>query len=119
VTAAGGLDQAALQALLANVGDADFVAELAGNFLAEAPVQVAELRRAAERGDAAELRRIAHTLKSNAATFGASGLTEACRTLEHAADGASDRWADLVERVEAELAGVTPALRELGGDPAC
>jgi HPt (histidine-containing phosphotransfer) domain-containing protein len=100
------------------VGDADFVGELAGNFLAEAPVQVGDLRRAAERGEAGDLRRIAHTLKSNAATFGASELAEACRVLEHAADGASDRWADLVERVEDELAGVTPALQELGGDPA-
>ncbi|HEY7729331.1 MAG TPA: Hpt domain-containing protein [Gaiellaceae bacterium] len=118
MTAAGGLDQSALQALLANVGDADFVGELAGNFLAEAPGQVVELRRAAERGEAAELRRLAHTLKSNAATFGASELAESCRALEHAADGAGDGWAELVARVEAELVSVTPALRELGGDPA-
>jgi HPt (histidine-containing phosphotransfer) domain-containing protein len=118
VTAAGGLDQSALQALLANVGDADFVRELADSFLAQAPGQVVELRRAAEQGQAAELRRLAHTLKSNAATFGATGLAESCRALEHAADGAGDGWNELLARVEAELESVTPALRELRGDRA-
>jgi HPt (histidine-containing phosphotransfer) domain-containing protein len=35
-----------------------------------------------ERGDADGLRRAAHTLKSNAATFGAAALAELCQELE-------------------------------------
>jgi HPt (histidine-containing phosphotransfer) domain-containing protein len=103
--------------LLQNVGDAGFIGELADDFLAAAPGQVAEMRLAAERRAADDLRRAAHTMKTNAATFGATSLADACRALEHAAaDGAHGSWAELVTRVESELDGVTPALRSLRGD---
>ena len=97
---------AALARLEASVGDPEFVAELIGDFLAGLPGQLAALRSA----DAEEMYRIAHTLKSNAATFGADALGVACRVLEAAAaDGAAGAH-ELIERVELEAARVTPAL---------
>ena len=73
---------AALAQLEETVGDREFVAELIHDFLAELPAQLAELRAASSEGDAERLHRIAHTLKSNAATFGAERLANACRELE-------------------------------------
>jgi histidine phosphotransfer protein HptB len=102
---------AALARLEETVGDRAFVAELIGDFLAELPAQLAELRDAFSAGDAERLRRSAHTLKSNAATFGAEALTSACRELEHAAGAApSADAAELVARVEAEAAQSAPLL---------
>jgi len=66
-------------------GDAGFVAELIDQFIAEAPELVAVARAGLEAGDADEVRRDAHTLKSNAATFGAGHLAESSRVLEEAA----------------------------------
>lgn len=102
---------AALARLEETVGDRAFVAELIGDFLAELPAQLGELRTAFSVGDAEQLRRSAHTLKSNAATFGAEGLEGACRILEHAAKpGATPDAAELVARVEDEAARCAPAL---------
>lgn len=102
---------AALALLEETVGDREFVAELIGDFLAALPEQLAALRTAQSAGDAAELRRIAHTLKSNAATFGAQGLAVACRELESAASaGQAANQQALVERVVAEAERATPGL---------
>jgi HPt (histidine-containing phosphotransfer) domain-containing protein len=102
---------AALARLEETVGDRAFVAELIGDFLAELPAQLVELRDAFSVGDAERLRRSAHTLKSNAATFGADALESVCRELEHAAGAdASADAAELVARVEAEAARCAPAL---------
>ena len=77
------LDETAVQSLRDSVGnDADFLADLIGGFLAEAPSQLEALRTAVAAGDAAEARRGAHTLKSNAATFGIPDLERVCRELE-------------------------------------
>jgi HPt (histidine-containing phosphotransfer) domain-containing protein len=102
---------AALAQLEETVGDREFVAELIGDFLDGLPAQLAALRAAASSGDAGALHRVAHTLKSNAATFGAEGLAEACRELEHAARTADRADAgDLLARVEAEAGRAAPAL---------
>jgi HPt (histidine-containing phosphotransfer) domain-containing protein len=102
---------AALALLEETVGDREFVAELIGDFLAALPAQLAALRTAQSAGDAVELRRIAHTLKSNAATFGAQGLAVACRELESAASaGHAANEQALVERVVAEAERATPGL---------
>lgn len=102
---------AALAQLEQTVGDREFVAELIGDFLAGLPAQLAALREASSHGHAEDLHRVAHTLKSNAATFGAEGLTEACRELEQAARGAElAETRELVARVEAEAARAEPAL---------
>lgn len=102
---------AALAQLEETVGDREFVAELIGDFLDGLPAQLAALGEASSHGDAEDLHRVAHTLKSNAATFGAEGLAEACRELEQAARGTEPaETRKLVARVEAEAARAEPAL---------
>ena len=101
----------ALAELEETVGDREFVAELIGDFLAGLPAQLGELRAACSGGDLEQLHRSAHTLKSNAATFGAEGFARACRELEQAARGGDSADAtDLVARVEAEAARAAPRL---------
>jgi HPt (histidine-containing phosphotransfer) domain-containing protein len=69
------------------MGDAEFVADLLETFMTDAPAMLNQIDSAIGNADAGTVRRIAHTLKSNAATFGAGALSEACRELEHAAKG--------------------------------
>ena len=83
------------------------MAELIGDFLDGLPGQLAALRAADATADAEAVHRIAHTLKSNAATFGADDLAAACRALEAATASGS---AATIERVEAEAARVAPTL---------
>jgi HPt (histidine-containing phosphotransfer) domain-containing protein len=69
------------------------------------------LRAACSEDDREQLHRSAHTLKSNAATFGAEGFALACRELEHAARAGDAADAqELVARVEAEAARAAPRL---------
>ena len=59
---------------LQEAAGAEFVTELVGTFLDEAPAMLAELRSAQEAGAADTFRRAAHSLKSNSHTFGATRL---------------------------------------------
>jgi histidine phosphotransfer protein HptB len=76
------IDEQVFAELQDNAG-ADFVAELAGSFLEDAPLGLAALQAAAAAGDAAAFRRHAHSLKSNGLTFGATAFADAARALEH------------------------------------
>ena len=101
------LDPAALDGLRELGGD-DFVGDLVQTFLADAPALIAALRGQ----DADEVRRAAHTLKSNGATFGATRFSELCRELElQAKTGDLAGAADLATRIEAEYALVAKELR--------
>ena len=100
----------AVERLRASVGDAGTM-ELIDTFLAEAPGALGALREAVEQGDADALRRTAHTLKSNGATFGAEELSRLCRELEElGAAGRTEGAAELVMRVEAEYERVRTGL---------
>ena len=84
------LEAAALQNLR-DLGGAEFLAEVVDVFLADAPALIASLRSSLERQDTEELRRAAHTLKSNGSTLGATAFAELCRTVEQRAkDGRLD-----------------------------
>ena len=84
------LDDAVLGELRESVGDdPEFVAELVGDFLADAPTQLEALRVSAASADAVAARRAAHTLKGNSRTFGAGRLASLCQEAEAAA-GAGD-----------------------------
>jgi signal transduction histidine kinase/DNA-binding response OmpR family regulator len=76
------LDAAAMERLRAIAPDADALAALVSSFLANGAALLAQLAAAAGAGDADGLRRHAHTLKSNAASFGATDLAERCAALE-------------------------------------
>jgi HPt (histidine-containing phosphotransfer) domain-containing protein len=67
---------------LQDAAGADFVGELVATFLEEAPKMLATLREALAAGDADAFRRTAHSLKSNALTFGAQSLAAKARELE-------------------------------------
>jgi CheY-like chemotaxis protein len=107
------LDGAALESLRELGGD-DFLAEVIDTFLADVGTLLATLRRALDEGDAAEVRRVAHTLKSNGATLGASEFAELCRVLEQRAkDGRLEDASGLVTRIEEERRALDQALGTL------
>src|SRR5256885_3741471 len=82
----GSIDEAVLARLADGTGgDAGFVSELIEQFVADTPALVAAARTGIDGGDAEGVRRAAHTLKSNAATFGAHELAGRSRELEDAA----------------------------------
>ena len=92
-------------------GDDAFVSELIGQFLTDAPALVETAWAALERGDASEVHRAAHTLKSNAATFGAHRLAEMCGELEVTSkDGVPDDAAQRIDAIAVELGLVRVAL---------
>lgn len=118
---AGSLDMRAVDTLRQSVGgDSEFLDELIQTFLEESPGQAAELRTAVAGGDTQTARRVAHTLKSNAATFGIVGLIDPSRAIEErAAEGSLDGLDDLLQAVDGALADARPALLALAaGDAA-
>ena len=78
------LDDDALKNLR-DLGGDEFLGEVIDAFLADAPELVATLRSSLDERSSEELRRAAHTLKSNGATLGAAEFAELCRTLEQRA----------------------------------
>jgi CheY-like chemotaxis protein len=110
----GVLEMAAVDTLRELLGGDEFLAEVIDAFFADAPNLLATLRRSVEQGDVDDLRRTAHTLKSNSETFGAEGFSELCRELEESAkDGELTGAAELAARIEAEYAGLQAALAAL------
>ncbi len=94
------LESAALDDLR-ELGGEEFLAEVIDTFLDEGPSLIGALATAHERGDAEELRRAAHSLKSNGRTFGATEFADLCRELEERAKrGEFARAAELFDRVE-------------------
>ena len=107
------LDDGALKNLR-DLGGDEFLGEVIDAFLADAPQLVATLRRSLDEGNTEELRRAAHTLKSNGATLGAEGFAELCRTLEQRGKtGELDGASELVDRVEQEYGPLEEALSVL------
>ena len=98
------------------VGDRDeaFERDLVEEFLSGQDALVNDLASAWADGDLPLLRRSAHTLKSQAAMFGAVGLVDLCRTLENAAahDGEQAGVADLVAATLREAERTVEAVRE-------
>jgi PAS domain S-box-containing protein len=111
------LDDEALQNLR-DLGGDEFLGEVIGAFLADAPTLIATLRNALPQGNTEELRRAAHTLKSNGATLGAESFATLCRTAEQRAKaGELDGFSDLVDRIEQEYAPLEEALTALRSEP--
>ena len=106
------IDAARFADLQATAG-ADFVVELIDTFLHEAPGMLAELRAARAAGDADGYRRAAHSLKSNANTFGATALGAQARAIELAGLGEPAADDALLMALEAEYARAARALQEL------
>lgn len=75
------IDKNIFHALKESTGE-DFIIELIDTFLEDTPSQLEQLRTALAAQNAEAFRRAAHTLKSNAATFGANQLAALARELE-------------------------------------
>jgi histidine phosphotransfer protein HptB len=103
------IEQERLRELQQSMGE-DFVRELVDTFAQEAPQIVADMRDAVRSGDQERFRRAAHSLKSNAGTFGATELAEQARSLEL---GAVPADAAAVDALERSLHAALATLREL------
>jgi CheY-like chemotaxis protein/HPt (histidine-containing phosphotransfer) domain-containing protein len=103
----GVLDPAALAQLREMAGDPSLMRDLIDAFLENAPGLVGQLG-----GDKAEeVRRAAHTLKSNARTFGAADLADLCQKLEERARaGKLDGVGDLARQIEEKYERAAAAL---------
>jgi len=107
------LDDDALQNLR-DLGGDEFLGEVIDAFLGDAPELLATLHNSLEDANTEELRRAAHTLKSNGATLGAEGFADLCRTLEQFAKaGDLDEARPLVARIEQQYGPLKEALTAL------
>jgi HPt (histidine-containing phosphotransfer) domain-containing protein len=116
VRTAPAVDPDVLGRFIASLGarGAESAVSLIDTFLGHAAEQLASLRQAVQLHEAEDARREAHTLKSNAAVFGAAALEAMCRELESAAEAdALGLGADLVPRITAELERVTRELERI------
>lgn len=93
------IDRTVLAALAESVG-AEFVAELIDTFTEEAPTMLAELRQALLKDEVDRFRRVAHSLKTNANTFGATQLAILARDMELGARANSLPATDKLEALE-------------------
>jgi PAS domain S-box-containing protein len=108
----GVLHPLALERLMQTIGDdRGLLATLIDTFLDDVPRLVDGAKQGLRQGQADEVRRAAHTLKSDGATFGAMRLSELSRQLEMLArSGTLEGMADLLARIEAEYESVRIAL---------
>jgi CheY-like chemotaxis protein len=107
------IQSAAIERLRETIGDddPDLLPALIDTFLTDAPRLIDGARRGLQQGQADEVRRTAHTLKSHGITFGAMSFSELSRELESAAtSGTLEGAADLIARIEAEYERVRIAL---------
>ena len=107
------IDPSVFAELQATTGP-EFAAELMDTFLDEAPSMIAELRNARTEGDNERFQRAAHSLKSNANTFGAVTLANLARKLELQGIDADPRRDDAaLAELEAAHATAAAALKAL------
>ena len=101
-----------LPAELQESAGADFVSDLAETFLEEAPRMLDAARRSPRApSDADAFRRAAHSLKSNADTFGATRLAALARELELNARRSRERARAALDALAAEYARAAAALQ--------
>jgi two-component system, sensor histidine kinase and response regulator len=102
---------------LRDLGDAELLTELAEMFFDDATSRLAELREAVEAGDAAGVKRVAHTLKGSSGNMGAMRMSALCAGLQDVGDSGDLAPArGLLEDLEDEYGRVRPALEaELEG----
>ncbi|HMS00572.1 MAG TPA: Hpt domain-containing protein [Anaerolineales bacterium] len=98
---------------LKQISGAEFINELIDTFLDDAPRLYAELKSGLAEGNADSFRRAAHSLKSNAATFGAGRLAELAKDLEGI--GRENRLGDTGDRLNVLNEALVSACDELRG----
>jgi histidine phosphotransfer protein HptB len=113
------IDRSTFDRLLESFGgDDDFLAEMLETYFDDSPTQLAAMEAALAAGDAEGLRRAAHSLKSNSATFGALAFSAQAREIEMLAKQGDLQGAQTtVAALAAEYPGVEQSLRELSQIP--
>lgn len=109
------IDASVLGALreLANPGEPDALTEVVQLFLGDVPIQLAALRKAIKRADAASVRQFAHQLRGSALAIGATGMAGVCVVIEEGARGhALQQVGDDVDRLDREFALVRRELEQ-------
>ncbi|GAB4546189.1 MAG: hypothetical protein Fur002_21020 [Anaerolineales bacterium] len=106
------IDLPAFNALKDSTG-ADFIGELVAAFLDDAPALLAQMRAALQTSNAEEFRRAAHSMKSNAATFGAMELSSMAKELEALARANNLDVGNRVDTLAAEFENVKLELAQL------
>ena len=113
------LDRNALRDLQAVIGgDRADLEELIGEFIEDAPLQLADMARAAGAADTETVRRGAHSLKSNARDLGAVDFARLCAALEQELNtpGFGGNLSERVKEIAALWPEVLFALKaEIGG----
>jgi HPt (histidine-containing phosphotransfer) domain-containing protein len=90
------------------------IRQLVEIYRANAPRRIEQLKGAVAGGDARMLALAAHTLKTNCAMLGATGMAALCATLEEYGDrGLFDDAAAVLTQVETEFERVLAALAQL------
>jgi HPt (histidine-containing phosphotransfer) domain-containing protein len=90
--------------------------QLVDTFLANAPELLAEMDAALAAGNAPRLTRAAHTLKSNAANFGATALEEQARAIEEGARaGQTGNAGSMIAGARDAFESVRPSIESLKG----
>ena len=98
---------------LKEMSGGDFINELLDTFLDDAPKLIDQLKSALAASDTDAFRRAAHSLKSNAANFGAQHLSELAKELETL--GKESRLAETGDRLGALETSYQAAAAELKG----
>jgi HPt (histidine-containing phosphotransfer) domain-containing protein len=106
------IDRDTFKALQDTAG-ADFVVELVDAFLEEAPMMLDSMKGGLAERDPDKFRRAAHSLKSNANTFGAMQLAALARDLELSGMQAALDKPDALGPARAEYDRVAAALKEM------
>jgi HPt (histidine-containing phosphotransfer) domain-containing protein len=95
-----------------------FLAELIDVFLKDSPELIKQMHAGLLTGDVESVRRAAHSLKSNSASFGANRLAGVARELEMIAkSGTLDGAESKLSAVESAYAQLLPLLEELKNEP--
>ena len=109
------LDKQALNSLLNTLGgEFNYLEELIDLFLEDTPHVIEELNTAVDAQDIPEVHRLAHSLKSNGADYGAVKFSNLCKELEmESKSGRLNGAAGLAAEITREYAKMEGALKEL------
>lgn len=110
------IDPQAIENLRAlNPGDNDeFLREIAGIFLEDTPIRIAELDQSLAAGDVPRFVRAAHSIKGSSANLGALDLRAAAEKLEHQSrDAGLENVTGLLSQLKSEFTRAEAELRQI------
>jgi histidine phosphotransfer protein HptB len=106
------IDQATFEELKQISGE-DFINELIGAFLEDGPNMLNTMQTALDAKDVESFRRNAHSLKSNANTFGATELGVLAKELEYMARENNLEVGDRLEKLNLAFSTAAAELKEM------